>query len=247
MYFDYANPFGSLTFIDVGQGDSCLIRMPYNKGNMLIDAYNSFDYVRSTGITKIDYLVLTHSDSDHTGDYKKICEYFNVGCILYPEYDSKFDELLENINVKSYPVTDKTSIKSKKFNFDIIGPINSYDDPNSNSIVIKVKMYSKTFMMTGDMTLKEEEDVLAKYKNDLKSDVLKVAHHGSQTSSCIEFLKAVSPKISIISVGYNNTYGLPNDEVLERVKGVSRVYMTMNSGNITVKVLKNSLRISTYR
>ena len=108
-------------------------------------------------------------------------------------------------------------------------------------------MYSKTFMMTGDMTLKEEEDVLAKYKNDLKSDVLKVAHHGSQTSSCIEFLKAVSPKISIISVGYNNTYGLPNDEVLERVKGVSRVYMTMNSGNITVKVLKNSLRISTYR
>ena len=247
LLIDFVNPFGSVTFIDVGQGDSCIVRLPFNKGVMVIDAYNSFEYIRSTGITKIDYLVLTHSDNDHIGDYKEIIEYFDVGCLLYPEYDTKFSEVLDGIDVVSYPVNDNTKIKSKKFSFNILGPINSYSDANSNSIVIRLEIYSSIFMLTGDMTEAEENDILAKYEKELDSDILKVAHHGSNTSSSLAFLNAVSPSYSIISVGENNTYGLPNSEIIERLSSLSKVYMTKVSGNITVKVIKNSFKIYTYR
>ncbi len=96
------------------------------------------------------------------------------------------------------------------------------------------------------MTEKEEIDVINKYQDILESDILKVAHHGSDTSSSIDFLNCVNPKNSIISVGLNNSYNLPNDDIVERLKERSNLYMTKDSGNITLRIYDNKYKLSTY-
>ena len=246
IFIKYLNPYSSITFIDVGQGDSTLIRLPYNKGIMLIDCYNSFNYLKSEGINKIDYLVFTHSDNDHIGDYKKILNYFDVDKIIIPYYDEKFDELLISYN-NITKVDYKYEINLNNFYFDILGPIYPYEDANSNSVVIKLKIYDYTFLFTGDMTKEEEEDLVYEYNSYLDSDVLKVGHHGSSTSSSELFLKYVTPKYSVISAGLNNKYGHPNKEIVERLNNYSIIYITYLCGNITFNILNNKLNISTYR
>lgn len=246
IFFKYINPVSTVTFIDVGQGDSTLIRLPYNQGVMVIDCYNSFEYLKSEGISKIDYLVLTHSDSDHTGDYKKIIDYFEVSKIIYPSFDDGFNEILSSYQNK-IEVNNEYNLKLNSFNFDIIGPIYPYEDANSNSIVIKVNIYDYSFLFTGDMTEAEELDLAYQYQYYLNSDVLKVAHHGSNTSSSKIFLDYVRPKYCVISVGLNNQYGHPNSDVYERLTKVSTVYMTKDSGNIDFRILNDKLNISTYR
>lgn len=244
--FKYIDPFSYVTFIDVGQGDSALIRLSYNKGNILIDAYNSFDYLKNMGIDELDYLIITHSDSDHVGDYKEICNYFNVKKIIYPKYDEGFDELLSKYPNKV--MVDYTkSLKIDDFEIDILGPINSYKEKNSNSIVCKIFIDGTSFLFTGDMTTEEEYDLINKYHNYLDSDILKVGHHGSDTSSCEEFLRLVSPKYSIISVGENNKYNLPKKLVVDRLKKYSKIYMTKDCGNIDFKLINNKVFVSTYR
>ena len=101
IMFKYLNPISSVTFISVGDGDSALIRLPFSQGVLLVDAYNSYDYLKTEGISKIDYLLLTHSDDDHTGDYKKILDNINVSYIIYPKYDNRFKELLK-IQISKY-------------------------------------------------------------------------------------------------------------------------------------------------
>ena len=244
--FKYLNFIPDVTFIDVGQGDSALIRLPNSSGVILIDSYNSFEFLKTEGINKIDYLVLTHSDSDHTGDFEKIVDYFKVDKILYPYYDTKFDEMLINYDNK-IKVDYNYQIKIADFKFDIIGPIKKYDDPNSNSIVIKATIYDYTFLFTGDMTMIEEADLVNVYGTYLDSDILKVGHHGSNTSTSQSFLDLVSPTYSVISVGENNKYGHPDKYVYERLIAKSKVYMTKDSGNITFRIINHKLNISTYR
>ena len=241
----YVNPVGRITFINCGQGDSSLIELPYSKGIMVIDCFNSIKYLKSRGINTIDYLVLTHSDNDHIGDYKEIIDEFNVKNIFYPKYDDRFSDLLMDYN-NTKPITDLVTINSDVFDFDILGPINKYDDPNSNSIVLKLKIYDTTILYTGDMTMDEEDDLIAKYKKKLDSDILKVAHHGSNTSSSSNFLNCVTPEYSIISVAKNNTYGLPNKEIVERLEKISKVYMTKDSGNVDIYINKESLLVKPY-
>ena len=246
LYIKYVIPYSNITFIDSGQGDSALIELNNNRGVMVIDAYNSFNYLKSKGINRIDYLVLTHSDNDHIGDYKKIISFFDVKYLLYPIYDTKFEKLLADLDTKSIGINDKYEINSD-FNIKILAPINPYDDPNSNSIVLKLNINNTSILFTGDMTENEEKDCILKYDNELDSDILKVAHHGSNTSSTNEFLKLVSPDISIISVGEDNNYGLPDKEIVQRLKDISRVYMTKDLGNIDLRIFKNEYKLSSYR
>ena len=213
---------------------------------MVIDAYNSFSYLKTLGLNKIDYLVLTHSDSDHVGDYLKIINYFNVKNILYSKYDELFDNLLSNININKYPVDDNLRINSK-FNIEFFGPINDYKDSNSVSIVFKINIYNHSYLFTGDMEEKEEYDLVNKYSNKLKSDVLKVAHHGSNTSSSELFLSYVRPKYSIISCGKNNRYNFPSNIVLDRLKKYSDIYITYECGNIDIYSLNSKLWINCFR
>lgn len=246
VMFKYLNPISSVTFISVGDGDSALIRLPFSQGVLLVDAYNSYDYLKTEGISKIDYLLLTHSDDDHTGDYKKILDNINVSYIIYPKYDNRFKELLKDYDNK-IEVKSDTNLKFKNTNIKILGPVMDNETPNNNSIVFKIDIFNKTFLFTGDMEEKEENDLILKYGKELKSDVIKVAHHGSNTSSADNLLKLVQPTYSVISVGKNNKYGHPHVEVLNRLKEYSKTYLTSNNGNITFNLFNNNLWITTYR
>ena len=242
----FVDPRGKVTFIDCKQGDSAIIELPYSKGIMVIDCFNSIDYLKRRGIETIDYLVITHSDNDHAGDYKEIINEFNVKNILYPKYDDKFNDLLKEYN-NIKPITNLSNLNNKIFDVEVLGPINPYDDPNSNSIVLKIKIYETTILFTGDMTIKEENDLINEYKNKLDSDILKVGHHGSNSSSSLEFLNYVTPKYSIISVAKRNSYNLPNEEIVNRLNKISKVYMTKDSGNIDMHIYKENIRISGYK
>ena len=246
VMFKYLNPISSVTFISVGDGDSALIRLPFSQGVLLVDAYNSYDYLKTEGISKIDYLLLTHSDDDHTGDYKKIIDNINVSYIIYPKYDNRFKELLKDYDNK-IEVKSDTNLKFKNTNIKILGPVMDNETPNNNSIVFKIDIFNKTFLFTGDMEEKEENDLILKYGKELKSDVIKVAHHGSNTSSADNLLKLVQPTYSVISVGKYNKYGHPHVEVLNRLKEYSKTYLTSNNGNITFNLFNNNLWITTYR
>lgn len=237
-------PFNKITFIDVGQGDSCLIKQKNNKGNILIDAYNCMDYLKSTGISKIDTLIITHSDNDHINEANEIIDYFKVSNIYYPIYDEKCKEIL---NGKGNGIKNGVNFVIGDIAFDVLGPIDDLDQVNSNSLVVKMNLDNKSFLFTGDMTEDEEMMLVDSYKNNLKSDVLKVAHHGSKTSSNDLFLSYVAPKYSIISVSANNNYGLPNASIVDKLNKISNVYMTKNNGNITFIIYKNKMTLLTYR
>ena len=245
LSINYINPLYQITYLSVGQGDSILVRCPNNKGNMLIDCYNSYDYLKNRGINRIDYLVITHSDSDHLGDYLKIIDNINVINILYPKYDSKAYEIFKDYS-NSIMVDYNNSFYLSNIYVDILGPINEYSEANSVSIVLRFEIEGHKFLFTGDCTKEEELDLIDKYNNYLDIDVLKVGHHGSITSSSIEFLNVVTPRISIVSVGINNRYGLPDIEVINRLNKISEVYETRYCGNINISIFMNKLRIQKY-
>ncbi|MGM9969754.1 MAG: DNA internalization-related competence protein ComEC/Rec2 [Anaeroplasma sp.] len=238
--------YDKVTFLDCGQGDSAVIELGHNKGVIVIDAYNSYDYLKTLGINTIDCLVLSHSDDDHIGDYSKILNNFDVKTIVYSKYDYKIKELLNDCK-NSYPVSDSNSIFINSVEINVLGPINYYDNINSISVVLKIKIGKYVFLFTGDMTVEEEKDIIMKYNNTLKCDVLKVAHHGSNSSTSEVFLDYCRPEYSIISVGKNNKYNLPNELILERLSNKSIVYQTKDRGNINFIIYNEKISINTYR
>lgn len=241
----FVSPFYTVTFIDVGQGDSILIKLPHNKGNVLVDCYGStVEYLKSVGVKKLDYVVLTHFDFDHMGSIQEVIDQFQVRSLLYSAYED--ENKIKELNVHKKAVMSGDSFYVYQTRFDILGPIYSYNDANSNSVVVYFTFNNYSFLLTGDMTQQEEHDLSVKYKEKLKADVLKVGHHGSNTSSSIEFLNLVSPSYSIISVGENNSYGLPSMNVYERLNTISEVYMTKDSGNVQI-IVKNRLFVYPYR
>ncbi len=235
------NPIHKVTFIDVGQGDCALIELGNNQGNMVIDAYNCIDYLKSTGLSKIDYLVLTHSDRDHIEDAKEIIKQFNVKHVLFSGYDEGF------LEYNGRKVFYDSSFKLGNIEINVLGPIQEHINTNSNSVVLRFTINSFSFLFCGDMTIEEEQDLIQFYGKQLKSSVLKVGHHGSSTSSSMDFIRLVQPKYSVISVGAYNSYGLPDKEVLSRLEMCSTVYQTKESGNITFNFFKNRMWITTYR
>lgn len=240
------NPTYRITFIDVGQGDSCLIELPFNKGNLLIDSFNNLDYLKSTGIKRIDYIILTHFDNDHINTAKEVIDNFNVNNLIYSYYEDK--EIVKGYEcLNKYPVKSGDYFYLDNIKFEILGPIKDYEERNSISICLKFSINELSFLFTGDMTIEEELDLINKYGNTLASDILKVGHHGSSTSSSDAFLSYVLPKVSIVSVGKDNNYGLPNQEVISRLSKKSTVYYTMDSGNIELKVWNKFYKISEFR
>ena len=167
------NPIISITFLDCGQGDSTIIKE--RDKVMVVDAFNSFDYLKDMGIDKIDYLVLTHSDSDHLGDYVEIIDYFRVDKILYPIYDKKLSSLLEGYN--------STGIRAGyKFSFnnicgEFISPFRDYNNSNMNSLVLDLHIYSSSILLCADITVEVEHELIDKYEDSLECDILKAPHH----------------------------------------------------------------------
>ncbi|MCM1557912.1 MAG: DNA internalization-related competence protein ComEC/Rec2 [Anaeroplasma bactoclasticum] len=241
----WVNPFYRVTFIDVGQGDSILIELPYNQGNLLVDSYtNTVEYLQSIGITKLDYVILSHFDDDHMGTVDEVLKEFDVRMLLYSAYEEK--NKIPNTIVPKMAVKSGDSFVVGNVNFQVFGPIRPTTDANSNSVVLKFTLDKYSFLLTGDMTIKEEEDLILEYGKKLDCDILKVGHHGSKTSSSEAFLKLVTPTISIVSVGENNIYQLPDAQIIDRLKKISEVYMTKDKGNISIRI-RNQIQVRSYR
>lgn len=230
-------------YIDVGQGASQLVMTP-NGNVMLIDGGNNDDeqrvvnYLKKQGVSKVDILIGTHPDADHVGGLDKVVDAFEIGSIYMPKVSSTtktFESLLTSIANKKLKVTTaKAGVELKldeHLTVNMIAPINTYDDANEMSAVIKMTFGSNAFLFTGDAESKSENDLLADGTN-LKSDVLLVGHHGSNSSTSQSFLNAVNPKYAVIQVG-KNSYGHPTSEIIKRLNDKKiNIYRNDTQGTI---------------
>ena len=238
-------------FLDVGQGDSILIRI--KSKNILIDTGGNINfnisknvlipYFRSSGIKKIDYLILTHGDYDHMGEAINLVENFKVekvifNCGPYNDLENELIEVLDKKKIKYYSYIKELNVDNNKLHF---LQTKEYDNENENSNVIYTKLNGYRFMFMGDAGVEKEKDILEKY-NVSKIDVLKIGHHGSKTSSDKNFIDETNPKYSVISVGKNNRYGHPNKEVLNNLDN-SKIYRTDRDGSIMFKIKNNKLKL----
>lgn len=232
-------------FIDVGQGDSILIQSPNGK-NMLIDGGTKSEgskvvnFVKSKGISKLDYVVATHPDADHIGGLISVLNSFTVSNFVDSgkEHTSQtYYEMLQIIKEKNIhfivPTTgDKINLDSE-LNIQVLNANEHAADNNDASIVLKVTYNKVSFLLAGDAGVDIEADMLSGF--DVQSTVLKAGHHGSNTSSSAAFIHAVKPSTTILSYGKDNSYGHPHAEVVSRLKAVnSMIYSTAVSGDITV-------------
>ena len=247
-FFDYSN---YVYYLDVGQGDATFIR--YNRKSILIDTggkisnegevFNNiiFPFLKSNGIKKLDYYIITHGDYDHMGESINLVENFKVekvifNCGKYNYLEKELIKVLDKKNIKYY------SCISKLDNLYFLNT-KEYDNENDNSNVIYTKLNGYKFMFMGDASVTTEKEILNKY-NLPDIDVLKVGHHGSKTSSDKDFIHEINPNYSIISVGKNNRYGHPNKEALKNLKN-SKIYRTDEDGSIMFKIKNNKLKIET--
>ena len=257
---NYFNKNLIVTMLDVGQGDSLMIAFPNNKGNILIDTGGIVNftktnyeiststiipYLKSIGIKKINYLVLTHGDFDHMGEAINFVNNFKVdkvilNCGSYNDLEKDLIKVLDKKEIEYYSCIKELNIDNNKLYF-----LNTkeYDNENDNSNVIYTELYGYKFMFMGDAGVDKEKDILDKY-NLSNVDVLKVGHHGSKTSSSKEFIDEINPKYGIISVGKNNRYGHPNKEVLNNLEN-SKIYRTDQDGSIMFKIKNDKLEIET--
>ena len=242
-------------FIDVGQADSILIETSNQK--MLIDAGNTEDgeklvsYFKGLGINEFNYVIGTHAHEDHIGGMSDIINNFKVDRFLMPDVittTKTFEDTLDALNSKSI-----------KFETPSIGDTYSMDDAiikvlyvgtdednlNNDSIVLKMNYKNVKLLFMGDATTSVEKEIM---NDDLKADILKVGHHGSNTSTSSDFLKKVKPSYAIVSVGLNNTYNLPSSKIVERLKKQNiSVYRTDESGTINVTSDGDNINIETVK
>ncbi len=235
-------PEGTLTvhFISVGQGDAILLQEGTN--GFLIDSGESsaadivLEYLEDQGIETLDYVVGTHPHEDHIGSLAAVISAYPVGVILMPEVahsTATYEGLLDTIIDQGLTVTAPepgTELVWGDVVIEILAPLKTYDSLNNDSIVLKVIHGENSFLFTGDIEAEAEGDLLS---SDLRADVLKVAHHGSATSTSAEFLAAVSPSYGVISVGEGNDYGHPSEDTLERLAAADvEIYRTDLSGAV---------------
>lgn len=224
--------------LDVGQGDSILITN--NNKTMLIDASTNemgnrvVKYLNDLGIKKIDYLVGTHPHEDHIGGLDNVIKNFDIGTIYMPNVvatTKTFEEVIDAISAKKLKVTSpKTGDKFTVGNAEceVMSIRNDKDDYNNCSIVIKMDFNNVSYLFTGDA----EESVESSRKWP-HIDVLKVGHHGSNTSSSKNFLEQIKPEVALISVGQGNIYGHPTQATLKRLSNIgAKIYRTDENGTI---------------
>ncbi len=242
-----------INMFDVDQGDSFLVSFPNNKGNIIIDTGSEsvyrvkneiIPYLKSKGIKKINYLIITHGDEDHIGGSISLIDNFKIEKVIlnkdsFTDLEKDLIKELKNKNIKYSNKIDKINIKENYLYF-----LNNkeFDNENDNSNIIYFEYQKYKFLFMGDASSTTEEYLLDKY-NIKDISFLKVGHHGSKTSSLANFINTINPKISTISVGEHNYYGHPNIEVLNNLSK-SKIYRTDIMGSVNFKFNKNKAIIN---
>lgn len=265
LFYYQLSPMGYVTMLDVGQGESILIKEPFGNKVTLIDTGGRVQWsdrekweertepfsigadivvpaLKSFGISTIDRLYLTHADADHMGEIESIGKGIRIKEIAGTKTTLQAPNVLKQIKetgltefVRIEPVEQTTYPTSDTL---IIHPIKQNDSKNNQSLVLYVKIGEDNWLFTGDIEKEAEEQLIRDYPN-LRADYLKVAHHGSQTSSTQAFIELVQPQVALISAGKNNTFGHPNQEVLERLANEDiTIYSTDKNGAIMHRYLK---------
>ena len=230
-------------FIDVGQADSTLIQLPDGK-NMLIDAGKNdsgdkvVSYLKSVNVSKIDYLFGTHPHEDHIGGLDDVIYAFDIGKFYMPKvsHNTKtFEDVLKAAKAKGLTVSTAKAgvnvLKTDGLCIDILSPVSAeYESLNNYSAVVKLTYKNNAFLFMADAETEVENQIL---NDDVKADLIKIGHHGSKTSSSAKFIKAVSPKYAVISVGKDNDYGHPSKATVTTLnKAGVEIYRTDESGTI---------------
>ena len=252
----YENEVLEVHFIDVGQGDAILVEAA--SSTLLIDAGDNHmastvvKYLQKQGIETLDYIIGTHPHSDHIGGLDYVINTFDVNRILMPEavHTTKtYEDVLDAIEDKGMRITvprvgDEYQLGPASFT--ILAPSsNDYSDLNDHSIGIRLIYKNSEFLLAGDAGSLSEQEMLQSGMN-LKADVLKISHHGSEYSSCADFLDAVSPTHAVISVGRDNEYGHPHKAVLQALneRDIS-IYRTDEQRNIIFTTDGKTISVNT--
>jgi competence protein ComEC len=228
-------------YIDVGQGDSELIQI--DGKNILIDAgisdKKALEYLKSVGVTKLDYVIATHPHKDHIGSMDNVIDDFNVGIFYAPNVSTTtnaYENMINSLKSKNLKATapkagDQISVGNASITF-LAPNSDTYEDINNYSVVVKLKYGNTSFIFMGDAQDLSESEMLAK-KLDVQADVLKVGQHGSDTSTSQEFLNKVNPKYAVISCGKDDSYQHPNQTTIEKLKAKNiEVFRTDLNGTI---------------
>ncbi|MEH7384044.1 DNA internalization-related competence protein ComEC/Rec2 [Bacillus sp. JJ1521] len=253
--------------IDVGQGDSIFIELPYRKGTYLIDTGGTIQFEReewrkrrkefstadiiipflkSKGIRSIDKLIITHGDQDHIGGARDLVEKIKIKEIVLgknKKNTSQEENLVKTATKKGIHVqiVERGQVwKEGEHTFHILAPKGNETKENNNSVVIYTKLGGLNWLFTGDIEKDVELDLIRTYKN-LRIDVLKVGHHGSKTSSTEGFVKLLNPKVALIPVGESNSFNHPHPDVIKHFnKEKVKIYRTDKDGAIQYRYFKNS-------
>lgn len=245
-----------VNFIDIGQGDACLIRGKYN--NILIDTGGStfgnvdngksvlIPYLQKIGVKTLDFVFISHLDADHCKNLPYLSNVVKIKNLFfrkngYIDFINKYGEV-KAMNI--YDVVNNKKIKLKDMDLEIFKSTDALQE-NERSIIVKVLANGKKILFTGDIGFFTENQLI---KKDIDCDYLKVAHHGSKNSTSNEFLKSTSPKTCIISCGYKNRYSHPNKDTLSRLKSIeSNIFRTDLQGNIILSIDRFEEKIVGYK
>lgn len=252
-----------MCMFDVGQGDGMYIRTAHHE-HVLVDGGSSSEknigqYVLENGlkyygVSALDYVFVTHSDSDHYSGIRELLEEkrIPVRSMVFPAITNPDESYLELVNLakergcKVYYMKKGDSLKLDGVVFQCLNPLQQdYEDKNAGSIVLQMSYGNFDALLTGDLNREEEEKIVVDLIENI--EMLKVSHHGSATATSDAFLRKIKPEISCISVGTQNSYGHPAKEVMERLSQYTeKIYLTKDSGAITIETDGKEYSVSTF-
>lgn len=244
-------------FIDVGQADSILVKE--EKANILIDAGDwtgdeVVPYLEEQNIEELDLVIGTHEHADHIGQLDEVINEFPVQEVWMPgniHSSNIYERVIESIaesDANYVEVRAGEEYDLGNISIDVLSPFELTGDYNNDSIVFKMKYGNVSFLFTGDAEISAEQKLVTEWRSDLSADVLKVGHHGSDTSTSQGFVELVRPSVSIIQAGKDNEYHHPHKAVLKRLENIgSSVYATFTHGNIILTTDGESYHVETEK